>query len=178
MAVVASMRSWSEVQGLPSYNPRLPTIAAVVTQICMAGDSDSAAQLQGSTVFDTCVVHPMSISDYLLRLCKHAHCSPAVWILYVALIDRWTATTGRPVTSRNVFKLSMASFVVAAKLRDDVHYSFKYYGQVGGVSAAELRMLENQLLRDLSFNVAVTEEEYQGWSGRLRQHGVQTTVHP
>eukprot|EP01062_Namystynia_karyoxenos_P056020 TRINITY_DN4699_c0_g1_i1.p2 TRINITY_DN4699_c0_g1~~TRINITY_DN4699_c0_g1_i1.p2 ORF type:complete len:197 (+),score=60.53 TRINITY_DN4699_c0_g1_i1:119-709(+) len=170
MAVASSVRSWDEVSSKPSYHPLLPAVSAVITATCSAGDRTLENDQGGRTVFDTRALHMQSVQDYLIRLCKHGFCSGPVWVAVVRLTDRWSAQTGRMLTSSNIFKLILACYVVAAKLRDDVHYSMKYYAEVGGVSKEELLRLELQLLSDINFDTSLGRADYQEWCSSLQHY--------
>lgn len=73
----------------------------------------------------------------------------------------------------NVHRLLLASVVVATKFHDDVFFTNSFYAEVGGVSMAELNILEARLLDLLGWRAGVSVAEYahglQGvhaWVGR------------
>eukprot|EP01062_Namystynia_karyoxenos_P056998 TRINITY_DN47969_c0_g1_i1.p1 TRINITY_DN47969_c0_g1~~TRINITY_DN47969_c0_g1_i1.p1 ORF type:complete len:200 (+),score=44.33 TRINITY_DN47969_c0_g1_i1:103-702(+) len=166
MALYTPTRDFSIVSDLDAYSPVLPNVAHVLTRVCVQGDMGSRP-LKPS-IWDTAVPASVAIQDYLVRLCKHGFCSNSVWVIVCALIDRWSASTGRSVTSYNVHKLVLTCFVLAVKLRDDSFYSIEYYGKVGGVSKQELFAMEQVFLLDIDFNLEFGQDAFAYWIGSLR----------
>eukprot|EP01062_Namystynia_karyoxenos_P059305 TRINITY_DN50758_c0_g1_i1.p2 TRINITY_DN50758_c0_g1~~TRINITY_DN50758_c0_g1_i1.p2 ORF type:complete len:177 (+),score=52.12 TRINITY_DN50758_c0_g1_i1:111-641(+) len=165
MALYQSQRSFAEVAHLDAYCPLLPDLATIVTRVCAQGDQ--AGRPQHPSAFDTAVPAPLSIQDYMIRLCKHGFCSQAVWVAACGLLDRWSELTGRMITSHNVHKLMFTGFVLAAKIRDDSFYSMQYYSKMGGVPTSELVQLEKIFLRDLHFCIDFSADHYNEWVRRL-----------
>jgi hypothetical protein len=70
-------------------------------------------------------------------------------------------------THLNVHRLVITGVVVAIKFFDDKYYSNGFYAKVGGVSRAELNLLELELLQLLDFNAYVGAEDVQKYLSSL-----------
>eukprot|EP01063_Lacrimia_lanifica_P023138 TRINITY_DN3062_c0_g3_i1.p2 TRINITY_DN3062_c0_g3~~TRINITY_DN3062_c0_g3_i1.p2 ORF type:complete len:108 (+),score=31.83 TRINITY_DN3062_c0_g3_i1:379-702(+) len=91
-------------------------------------------------------------------------------MLAVAIIDKLSQKTGLLLTSLNVHRVVLVALAVAAKVRDDVYYSNKYYASVGGVSTRELNRLETALLTDCDWEVFVGEPQYKAYVEHFGMH--------
>lgn len=61
------------------------------------------------------------------------------------------------INSCCVFRLLIASLVLAVKYCDDTYYKNSFYAQVGGIPLGELNSLERELYFLLSFKLHVTK---------------------
>eukprot|EP01062_Namystynia_karyoxenos_P074575 TRINITY_DN71517_c0_g1_i1.p1 TRINITY_DN71517_c0_g1~~TRINITY_DN71517_c0_g1_i1.p1 ORF type:complete len:182 (+),score=45.74 TRINITY_DN71517_c0_g1_i1:101-646(+) len=165
MATHPPTQGFSVVSALPAYHPILPNIAHVLTRVCAQGDSSPPPQHMSK--WDTVQPAPVSVQDYLVRLCKYGLCSESVWVFICALVDRWSGATGRMITSYNVHKLLLTGFVIALKLRDDTYYSLAYYSRIGGVPQKELAAMEKEFLVDINFDLQFSEKDYAVWLSDL-----------
>eukprot|EP01065_Artemidia_motanka_P018694 TRINITY_DN2202_c2_g1_i1.p2 TRINITY_DN2202_c2_g1~~TRINITY_DN2202_c2_g1_i1.p2 ORF type:complete len:230 (+),score=78.34 TRINITY_DN2202_c2_g1_i1:59-748(+) len=167
MASVRNRRSFSEVAALPSFHRDLPRLAKALTVICRIGDRevDPTAvdgPFQGTQVAQT------SVHDYLVRVCKHGHCSKEVFMCMGILVDRYQ-TAGAQLTSYNIHRVLLTCFVIAAKLRDDTFYSNKFYATVGGVHHADMNVMERHMLRALNFMIDISAMEYEAGIGQVER---------
>lgn len=162
-----SLRRWSEVSHLPCFDPLLPKAAQVLQELALAGDLRKPV----TSVFNSQGPPPVSMQDFLIRLCKHAHCSSQVWLCTLANADRMLTRTGMAFTSLSVHRIFLASFVVTAKFRDDVSFSNKWYAAVAGVSQQELNLIEREFLRLVDFSVDTSAEELSGYQDMLDEDG-------
>jgi hypothetical protein len=82
-------------------------------------------------VFHGIRIPDISIEQYLERIFKYAHCSPSVFVVAYAYIDRLIQlNSGFRITSQNVHRLLITSVMVAAKFLDDINYNNAYYAKV------------------------------------------------
>eukprot|EP01062_Namystynia_karyoxenos_P060632 TRINITY_DN522_c0_g1_i1.p1 TRINITY_DN522_c0_g1~~TRINITY_DN522_c0_g1_i1.p1 ORF type:complete len:270 (+),score=82.31 TRINITY_DN522_c0_g1_i1:236-1045(+) len=153
-----STRQWSEVSSCPSFHPLLPKAGEVLQELAQAGACPRGRGKR--SVFDAIAPPPVSVCDFLIRLCKHAHCSPQVWLCTFANTDRMLSRAGLSFSPLNVHRIFLAGFVVTAKFRDDVSYGNKWYAAVAGVPCAELNILEGAFLDMLGWNCCTTPDEY------------------
>lgn len=112
------------------------------------------------TRFHSRAVPRMSLRDYLQRLTTHATLSPPLLLSMVFFIDRLCAL--RPnfsVTNLTVHRFLISAVTVASKGLSDSFWTNKTYAKVGGVSVAELSMLELELLFGVDWRIVPTEEE-------------------
>ena len=72
-------------------------------------------------VFSACQIPAMSLQRYLERIFKYAHCSPSVFVVAYAYIDRLMLSHPEfRLTSLNVHRLLITSVMVATKFLDDL----------------------------------------------------------
>jgi hypothetical protein len=105
--------------------------------------------------------------DYIRRIAKYAYCSPECFIITIILMDRYIEATSLPLTFRNVHRLTITALMVSAKLRDDTYYSNAYYASIGGVSNAEINILELELLCTIDWYTWVGPEHYEQYVKEL-----------
>eukprot|EP00659_Diplonema_papillatum_P008893 gene8893-13793_t len=142
----------SDLRLLPSYCPHIPVIKYLLFSLSRRGDviKDSGGTAPGEA-YNGVKPPAISLEDYLYRWVRYSFCSSETFVLAVILIDRLAYRTGLLITSINVHRLLLVALVLAAKFRDDVYYSNKYYASVGGVTAAEMNALEISALADLDW---------------------------
>jgi len=102
----------------------------------------------------------ISMHGYVQRTVSHMRCSPECFMFALAYLRR-ALDRGVPISMKSVHRLYITALTIAAQVRDDLYYSMTYYGQVGGVSAADLGAMELHFLLDiLDFRAEVLPEEY------------------
>ncbi|KAJ9473250.1 Cyclin-U4-1 [Diplonema papillatum] len=151
----------SDLRLLPSYCPHIPVIKYLLFSLSRRGDviKDSGGTAPGEA-YNGVKPPAISLEDYLYRWVRYSFCSSETFVLAVILIDRLAYRTGLLITSINVHRLLLVALVLAAKFRDDVYYSNKYYASVGGVTAAEMNALEISALADLDWELYVDPDQY------------------
>jgi len=121
-------------------------------------------------VFSANQIPAMSIQRYLERIFKYAHCSPSVFVVAYAYIDRLMLNhPGFRLTSLNVHRLLITSVMVATKFLDDLHYRNAYYAKVGGVTTEEINSLEIEFLFMQRFRLQVTVSVFQSYCSHLER---------
>jgi hypothetical protein len=60
--------------------------------------------------------------------------------------------------------------MVAAKFADDFFYKNEYYAKIGGISRAEMNALELELLRQLNYDLFISEGELATYLDRLEAY--------
>ena len=158
MASIPNRKSFSDVGKLPSFTTALPGIAELLNKMVAKGDAKGPNNER--TAFDGSKPAPVSIQDYLIRMCKYGYCSHEVFICMVIYLGRIRAKVGTTFTSCNIHRLLLTSFVVAAKLRDDTYYSNKYYASIGGVSLQDMNKMEQQFLKCTAWELHISKKEY------------------
>ena len=63
----------------------------------------------------------------------------------------------------------IASIVIAIKFYDDTFYDNEFYSKVGGVSCAEMNVLEAEMLGLLNYGLWVEAEEYGKYKERIER---------
>eukprot|EP01059_Diplonema_ambulator_P007870 TRINITY_DN17393_c0_g1_i1.p1 TRINITY_DN17393_c0_g1~~TRINITY_DN17393_c0_g1_i1.p1 ORF type:complete len:211 (+),score=4.21 TRINITY_DN17393_c0_g1_i1:326-958(+) len=167
MAGVPSRKSYGDVSKLASYSTALPGISELLNKMVVKGDS----KVRGGerTAFDGSKPAPVSIQDYLIRMCKYGYCSPEVFVCLVIYLGRIRARMGTTFTSYNIHRLLLTSFVVAAKLRDDTYYSNKYYASIGGVTLQDMNKMEQAFLRYTNWELHIRKSEYDQYFTAMHQ---------
>lgn len=114
----------------------------------------------------------LTIPDFLNHLYKHLHCSPSVYICMVVLLDRYLAAAKPHVTLNEgtIRALVLVASVIAIKYEEDDYYTNSYYAHVGGMSLAELNVLERLMLGSLQFSVHISESEYFRYANYALNH--------
>ena len=109
-------------------------------------------------------IPPISIKDYLERLCKHSKINTSTIILILIYIDRICNIQKFKLTYYNVHKLILASMIIAIKYNEDDYYSNKFYSKLGGVSISEIVFLEYNFLSLIHYNLFVNNELFKKYN--------------
>jgi len=100
----------------------------------------------------------ISIKDFLFRLLKYSKISDSTLVYILIYIDRLCHKYKIKLNYYNIYKLILASMVVAIKLNEDEFYSSEFYAKLGGISKIELNNLEYEFTTMINFNLFVKEE--------------------
>lgn len=148
-------RSFKDVRDYKSYHILLPELVIKLIKICKEGDN----KLDNIDTIKNNIIIPISIHDYIIRLCKYMHCSPAIFIITYILIKRLYISNNIKIASCNIHSIFLSTFIIAAKLHDDIYYSNIYYANIGGINIKEINKLEIYILDILKWNTYVSEQE-------------------
>ena len=102
----------------------------------------------------------ISINDYLLRLAKYSKISDSTLVFILIYIDRLCHKYNFKINNYNIYKLLLASMVVAIKFNEDEFYTSEFYGQLGGISKIEMNNLEYEFATMINFNLFIKEDLY------------------
>eukprot|EP01065_Artemidia_motanka_P041041 TRINITY_DN5254_c4_g1_i1.p1 TRINITY_DN5254_c4_g1~~TRINITY_DN5254_c4_g1_i1.p1 ORF type:complete len:226 (+),score=73.34 TRINITY_DN5254_c4_g1_i1:68-679(+) len=152
---VPTRKSWAEVADSASFHPLLPEISRLLERAAVAGDAHLPAAV---SAFDSVDAAPVSIADYLIRMCKYGLCSSPVFVHMLVLIDR-VARKVR-LTTLNVHRIIAVAFFVSVKLVDDEFYGCSYYASISGVAADDLHDMERIFIREVDWELHVEAEQY------------------
>jgi hypothetical protein len=101
----------------------------------------------------------ISVRDYLQRLTTHATLSPPILLSMVYYIDRLCALyPAFTVSSLTVHRFLITSATVASKGLSDSFWTNKTYARVGGISLAELALLELEFLFRVEWKIVPQPE--------------------
>ncbi|BDA42392.1 Cyclin-U4-1 [Coccomyxa sp. Obi] len=139
----------------------LTTLSAVFERVILtAEESMSSSQSQRLSPFDGLRVPNISLQNYIWRISRYSKCSNVCFCMAFTYLQRLNQVdTAYRLTRRNAHRLVLTSVLLAAKLMDDNLYNNAYWAKIGGVSAAELNMLEVLMLKQLGYSLFVGEEQ-------------------
>ncbi|EAS37104.3 cyclin-dependent protein kinase regulator Pho80 [Coccidioides immitis RS] len=101
----------------------------------------------------------ISVQDYLQRLTTHATLSPPVLLSMVYYIDRLCALyPAFTVSSLTVHRFLITAATVASKGLSDSFWTNKTYSRVGGITIAELALLELEFLWRVEWRIVPQPE--------------------
>lgn len=109
------------------------------------------------------------VNEYLQRIIKYTKPEPSSVIISLVYIDKLCEMTNVTLSSNNIHRLILTSFVIAVKFNEDDYYSNTYYAKVGGIPLQELNKLEYEMLYALEFNTFVDEMTYSKYESQLIQ---------
>jgi hypothetical protein len=128
-------------------------------------------------------VPPISIHDYLVRLTRHAILTPPLLLSTVYYMDRLSALYPRfTMDSWTAHRFLITAVTVAAKCLSDQCCTTTHYARIGGVSGAELRLLQRELLSRVGSRTVPDPEllltYYHGLVDRSDRFGLANTNRP
>jgi len=134
-----------------------------------AGDAEArAAARERGTAFQALREPKVTVEEYAARIARYGACAPGCLALAVVYLDRFLARHGGVAVSvLNAHRLLLGCALVAAKQWEDSVFRNAFWAKVGGVSCAELNLLERELLRGLDFRLHVDKPEFDRYRAAL-----------
>jgi len=149
------MDPWASVRLKDSFHPLLPEIANLLQRAVSLGDKVTP---NTPSPFDGVQPGPLSVANYLVRMCKYSECSNSVFIRTLILIDRMTKR--HRLTSLNVHRMIAVAFVISVKLTDDQYYGGSYYASISGVALDDLGEMEQIFLKTIEWDIYIKDSQY------------------
>jgi hypothetical protein len=133
-------------------------ISDLLNNICEENKDKSENINKNIKPFMTESIPSLSIKDYLIRLSQFTKINESTIILILIYIDRIGKINKFILTYRNIYKLILASMVIAIKYNEDNFYSSEVYAKLGGLSVPELNYLEFQFLIQIKFSLFIEKD--------------------
>eukprot|EP01018_Ginkgo_biloba_P014119 Gb_03254 [translate_table: standard] len=151
----------------------LSVLSSLLERVVVRNERKSASTSQcllssKMGIFHGFRVPDISIEQFLERIFKYVHCSPSVFVVAYAYIDR-LIQLGFRITSLNVHRLLITSVMLASKFLDDLNYNNAYYAKVGGITTKDINSLEIEFLFMLDFRLQVTVSVFESYCAHLER---------
>ncbi|XP_021282188.1 cyclin-P3-1 [Herrania umbratica] len=160
-----------------NWVPGAPRVLSLLSSILERSIQRNEKLVGGSrrmdvvTIFHGTKAPALSIRQYVERIFKYSKCSNSCFVVALVYVDRFLERMDAHLTSLNVHRLLITSFMVAAKFIDDHCYNNAYYAKVGGVSTEEMNELEMRFLFSLDFRLHVTTEVFNKYCLKIEREG-------
>ena len=150
----------SKISKTEEYVPMklIEIISDLLNNICEENKVKSDNINKNIKPFMTESIPSLSIKDYLIRLSQFTKINESTIILILIYIDRIGKINKFILTYRNIYKLILASMVIAIKYNEDNFYSSEVYAKLGGLSVSELNYLEFQFLIQIKFSLFIEKD--------------------
>ncbi|KAF5829684.1 cyclin-domain-containing protein [Dunaliella salina] len=103
----------------------------------------------------------ISLKDYAIRIWNYTKVSPLCMLVAYTYVDFLFARKRCHITRLTSHRLLLTAVLLAAKCYEDTIYNNIYFAKVGGITSAELNMLEVEMLKLLDFRLLVDVEDLQ-----------------
>eukprot|EP01063_Lacrimia_lanifica_P016814 TRINITY_DN23393_c0_g1_i1.p1 TRINITY_DN23393_c0_g1~~TRINITY_DN23393_c0_g1_i1.p1 ORF type:complete len:280 (+),score=54.63 TRINITY_DN23393_c0_g1_i1:46-885(+) len=164
-----NQRSFSEVHESPSFTRRLPFIAELLST---EATTEAAVPSWALPFLGTSsLAERISLHDFLVRMCKYGDCSAGAFIVMAVYLARLQKKTGLRLVSSIIHRVVLVAFVTAVKMTDDLFFSNSYYARMAGISAKEMRVLENVFVTWMEWDFVVSDSEFRTYALRLDKLG-------
>ncbi|KAK6155956.1 hypothetical protein DH2020_010204 [Rehmannia glutinosa] len=145
-------------------------LSSLLQRVSETNDVFGRFDAQKMSIFHGLTRPTISIHSYLERIFKYANCSPSCFIVAYIYLDRFAQKQPLlPINSFNVHRLLIASVLISAKFMDDIFYNNAYYAKVGGISTAEMNLLEVDFLFGLGFQLNVSTTTFHHYCSYLQR---------
>ncbi|KAI9160742.1 hypothetical protein LWI28_011127 [Acer negundo] len=145
-------------------------LSSLLQRVAESNDLTRRFQPQRISAFHGLTRPTISVESYLERIFKYANCSSSCYVVAYVYLDRFAhRQPSLPINSFNVHRLLITSVLVSAKFMDDIYYNNAFYGKVGGISTAEMNLLEVDFLFGLGFQLNVTPTTYNTYCSHLQR---------
>ncbi|KAK9078004.1 hypothetical protein SSX86_002061 [Deinandra increscens subsp. villosa] len=142
----------------PLIMPKLINLlSSLLHRVAESNDLNSSLHTKKLSIFNALIRPNISIQSYLERIFKYANCSSSCYVVAYVYLNRFVKKQPLlPINSFSVHRLLVTSVLVSIKFMDDICYDNAYYARVGGISTAEINLLEVDFLFGLGFQLNVT----------------------
>ncbi|KAL7107430.1 hypothetical protein ACP275_06G053900 [Erythranthe tilingii] len=145
-------------------------LSSLLQRVSETNDSFRFFHTQRISIFHGLTRPTISIESYLERIFKYANCSPSCFVVAYIYLDRFAQKQPLlPINSFNVHRLLIASVLVSAKFMDDIFYNNAYYAKIGGITTAEMNLLEMDFLFGLGFQLNVSISTFHHYCSYLQR---------
>ncbi|TXG70528.1 hypothetical protein EZV62_005463 [Acer yangbiense] len=145
-------------------------LSSLLQRVAESNDLTRRFQPQRISAFHGLTRPNITVESYLERIFKYANCSSSCYVVAYVYLDRFAQRQpSLPINSFNVHRLLITSVLVSAKFMDDIYYNNAFYGKVGGISTAEMNLLEVDFLFGLGFQLNVTPTTYNTYCSHLQR---------
>ena len=148
--------SFYERNEIPYDQGIINIISLLLTNICEENNEKNKNGID--KYFETQVEPSINIKDYITRLFVFSKPEESTIISSLIYIDRFCQNNQIILTKCNIYKLILASFVVAIKYNEDFIYSMDIFSKIGGISSTELKNLELKFLFMIEFDLFIDKE--------------------
>ena len=122
-----------------------------------------------------CISAPpnISIAEYLQRIAKYTTLEKSALLSIVLYIDRLCSTfSAFSISTLTVHRFLITAVTVASKGLCDAFCTNAHYAKVGGISLAELNLLESEFLRRVNWRIVPAVETLQEYyESMAKKHG-------
>jgi hypothetical protein len=167
-------------EGLNACN----TVASLLSARAAEGTREDA-DVDKITRFHSLKPPSIPIEDYLKRIYTYSQCSNECLVLALIYVERLVAApklTSTPkthalevaalkLTKLTVHRVTVTAVMLAAKYLDDSYYNNAFFAMLGGVTTAEINVLERDFLRRTHFCVHVKSGLYSAVLVQLEMGG-------
>ena len=158
--------SFYERNEIPYDQGIINIISLLLTNICEENNEKNKNGID--KYFETQVKPSINIKDYITRLFVFSKPEESTIISSLIYIDRFCQNNQIILTKCNIYKLILASFVVAIKYNEDFIYSMDIFSKIGGISSTELKNLELKFLFMIEFDLFIDKELYYNYYNNLK----------
>ena len=158
--------SFYERNEIPYDQGIINIISLLLTNICEENNEKNKNGID--KYFETQVEPSINIKDYITRLFVFSKPEESTIISSLIYIDRFCQNNQIILTKCNIYKLILASFVVAIKYNEDFIYSMDIFSKIGGISSTELKNLELKFLFMIEFDLFIDKELYYNYYNNLK----------
>ena len=158
--------SFYERNEIPYDQGIINIISLLLTNICEENNEKNKNGID--KYFETQVEPSINIKDYITRLFVFSKPEESTIISSLIYIDRFCQNNQIILTKCNIYKLILASFVVAIKYNEDFIYSMDIFSKIGGISSTELKNLELKFLFMIEFDLFIEKELYYNYYNNLK----------
>eukprot|EP01062_Namystynia_karyoxenos_P066288 TRINITY_DN6024_c0_g1_i2.p2 TRINITY_DN6024_c0_g1~~TRINITY_DN6024_c0_g1_i2.p2 ORF type:complete len:281 (+),score=66.89 TRINITY_DN6024_c0_g1_i2:76-918(+) len=150
--------------------PLLYIVAEVLQSVAQAGDSAAEQSPPRVTPYDIADPAGRDLHRLVRRWARGSRCGAAAIVAAVVLFDRLCRRTGLKANSVNVIGLFTAALLVSTKCIADEVCTNSGFARLCGLLPEEVSHLERQLIKDLDWDVAVSEEDLWLYATAFRHH--------
>ena len=122
---------------------------------------------QNNMCFSSNSIPKITLYEYLVRIQKYTLIEKNTLILSVIYIDRFCQLGKITLTYYNIHRILFASILIAIKYNEDEFYDNKYYAEIAGIKANELKVIEYNFFCICNFNLYVPDKLFINYSKYL-----------
>lgn len=155
----------------------IESIANILTNVIIKNKSlphySQILKRQSKLPFNAQYVPSISIIEYLQRIVTYTKLEEETLISSLIFIDRLCNSQSIILTELNIHRIIFTSVLLSIKFNEDLIFKMSYYAEICGVSASELKKLENVYCKAMEFKFYISESEFAQYKSYLYSGSMQ-----
>ena len=131
---------------------------------------------QANMCFSAYSIPNISLYEYLIRIQKYTLIEKNTLIISIIYVDRLCKLGKITLTYYNIHRILFAAILIAIKYNEDEYYDNKYYAEIAGIKAAELKIIEYNFFSLCNFNLFVSDDIFMNYSQYLNNQDKKKTI--
>lgn len=102
----------------------------------------------------------LTIENFLYRIMKYSQMEKSTLIIAFIYILHLIEKENYFICKNNIYRIILASCLIASKFNEENQYKNSYFGKIGGLNLNDINYLEYTFISKINFEIFVSENEF------------------